>query len=374
MAGFAFAVTARDGRARTGVLQTPHGRVDTPAFMPVATAGAVKGLAPMDLRHTGAQIVLSNLYHLTLRPGIDTIERLGGLHEFIGWSGPLLTDSGGYQVFSLARLRSIDAEGVTFRSHLDGELLRLTPEAVVEWQQRLGVDVAMMLDECPPWPVERRQAEAALERTLGWAVRARASAGAPATAVFGIVQGSVYRQLRERAVERVVGLDFPGYAIGGVSVGEPERLRREVVEWTVPSLPEERPRYLMGAGRPEDLLHAVRHGADLFDCVLPSRNARHGTAFTRQGELKLKNARFRSEELPLDPECACPTCRECSRALLHHLVRARDLTAAVLLTRHNLRFYLDFMGELRKAIASGSLASFAVGGPFRELESAARAE
>jgi queuine tRNA-ribosyltransferase len=352
-----FTIQHELGAARSARLVTSHGVVETPAFMPVGTLGAVKGLGPGDLREAGAQIMLSNLYHLALRPGIETIESLGGLHCFSGWPGPLLTDSGGYQVFSLAALRHVDADGVTFQSHLDGSAMRLTPEGVVEMQHRLGVDVAMILDECPPWPVDEGEARGSLDRTLAWAERAREAwgRGQGAGGAFGIVQGSTYRGLREEAVERLVSFDFHGYAIGGVSVGEPGPERRAVVEWTGPILPRDRPRYLMGVGYPGDILHAVRHGIDLFDCVLPSRSARHGLLFTRQGEIKIKHAGFRSAEGPVDVECRCSTCAGVSRAFLHHLARYEPLTAQVLATRHNVAFYLDFLAEVRQAIAAGTL-------------------
>jgi queuine tRNA-ribosyltransferase len=328
--------------------------VETPAFMPVGTLGAVKGVTPQELEAAGASIMLANLYHLALRPGIDTVEKLGGIHEFTGWRGPILTDSGGFQVWSLGGLRTVDAGGVTFRSHLDGSPLRFTPEGVVDHQERMGVDVAMMLDECPPWPVEKAAAAASWERTLDWARRARAAWKQGGTALFGIVQGSAYRDLRERAAEEIAELGFAGYAIGGVSVGEPEP--GAVVEWTAPVLPADKPRYLMGVGYPSDILHAVAQGVDLFDCVLPARNARHGVLFTREGVLKIKNARFKDDPRPVDPGCSCPACARVSRAFLHHLTRAGELTAAVLSTLHNLRFYLDFMADLRQAIQLGALA------------------
>jgi len=358
-----FTVHATDGLARVGTLETPHGVISTPAFMPVGTLGAVKGLGPEDLAGLGASIMLANLYHLSLRPGIDTVAGLGGLHAFSGWERPILTDSGGYQVFSLAGRRTIDEDGVNFRSHLDGSLLRFTPESVVDAQRRLGVDIAMMLDECPPWPITRDQAAAASRRTLAWARRARESREhCPREwrgGLFGIVQGSAFRDLREEAAEATAELDFDGYAIGGVSVGEEENERRGVVEWTAPRLPVDRPRYLMGVGYPDDIRHAVACGVDLFDCVLPARNARHGVLFTRSGVLKIKNARFRDDPLPPDPECRCPLCRRLSRAFLHHLVRAGELTGAVLATLHNLTCYLDFMEDLRQAIRSKTLSGSA---------------
>jgi queuine tRNA-ribosyltransferase len=355
-----FEILATCGGARRGRLATPHGVVDTPAFLPVGTLGAVKGITPQELEAAGASILLANLYHLALRPGIDTVERLGGLHAFTGWRAPILTDSGGFQVWSLGGLRTVDAEGVTFKSHLDGSPLRFTPETVVSLQERMGVDIAMMLDECTPWPVERAAAAASWERTLGWARRARAAWRGMGGGLFGIVQGSVYRDLRERAAAELAGLDFDGYAIGGVAVGEPEADRRAVVEWTAPALPADRPRYLMGVGYPEDILHAVLQGVDLFDCVLPARNARHGVLFTREGLLKIRNARYREDPRPIDPRCGCPACRRTSRAFLNHLSRAGELTAAVLATLHNLRFYLDFMADLRQAIQLGALTEAAI--------------
>ncbi len=351
-----FAVEAEDGAARRGRLTTAHGVVETPAFMPVGTRGAVKGLLPGDLAAAGATLLLANLYHLALRPGIEVVADCGGLHRFIGWRGPLLTDSGGYQVFSLAPLRSVDASGVEFRSHLDGDLVRFTPAGVVEAQERLGVDMGMMLDECPSWPLPEEEVAAALERTVGWARSARERWEEGRMALFGIVQGGVFPALRERAARELVALDFAGYGIGGVSVGEPAMERRRVVEHTAPLLPADRPRYLMGVGTPADLLHAVRHGVDLFDCVLPSRNARHGVLFTRAGVLRIKNAVYRQDPRPVEEGCPCDCCRQLSRAFLHHLFRAGEITAAVAATRHNIRFFLDFVGDLRKAITSGDLA------------------
>jgi len=276
-------IEARSGAARSCVLATPHGAIHTPAFMPVGTLGAVKGVPPEQLRALGAEVMLANLYHLVLRPGIEVVESLGGLHAFTGWSGPILTDSGGFQVWSLGHLRRVDEEGVTFQSHLDGSTLRLTPETVVDLQRRLGVDVAMVLDECPAWPIAQEEAAASLARTNRWALRAREEwERRPGIGgLFAIVQGSAYRALRERGAGELAALGFDGYAIGGVSVGEPATERRAAVEWTAPALPAERPRYLMGVGYPRDILHAVSHGVDLFDCVLPARNARHGVLFTR---------------------------------------------------------------------------------------------
>ncbi len=352
-----FEILATSGQARRGRLVTAHGPIETPAFMPVGTRGAVKGMTAQELEAAGAQVMLANLYHLTLRPGIDVIERLGGIHRFTGWRRPILTDSGGFQVFSLAKLRRLDADGVTFRSHLDGSAVRFTPESVVEAQCRLGVDFAAMLDECPPWPIAESDAERSLELTTGWAEKAREVWPDDYPGVlFGIVQGSAYPALRRRAVASLRDLDFPAYAIGGVSVGEGTERRRAVVEWTAPELPAGRPRYLMGLGTPEDLLHAVRCGVDLFDCVLPARNARHGVLFTRRGLLRIKNARFRDDGRPVDEACPCQLCTRHTRALLHHLIRAGELTGAVLATIHNVRYYLDFMADLREGVELGTLA------------------
>jgi queuine tRNA-ribosyltransferase len=358
-ARFRFDLLKTDGKARRGRLITRHGVVDTPAFMPVGTQGAVKGVPAADLEDLGASICLANLYHLVLRPGIDAIDELGGLHSFTGWNRPLLTDSGGYQVYSLSNLRKIDREGVTFRSHLDGDSLRFTPQSVVEWQRRLGVDIAMMLDECPPWPCPEQEVEKALSRTTDWARMAREAWDPATVALFGIVQGGVYRRLRERAVSDLVPLDFAGYAIGGVSVGEPLEERRQIVEYTPPLLPEAKPRYLMGVGTPLDILHGVLNGIDMFDCVLPTRNARHGVLYTRRGSIRVKNARFRRDPRPIEEGCECPCCRRASRALVHHLLRQGELTGTVLATLHNLWFFLDFMGQLREAIASGKTAVWA---------------
>ena len=322
--------------------------------MPVGTLGAVKGLAPQQLEEAGASVMLANLYHLALRPGIETIERVGGLHRFCGWSRTLLTDSGGFQVFSLSDRRTVMDDGVEFRSHLDGSAVRLTPESVVEMQERIGVDIAMVLDECPPWPVTEAAAESALDRTLTWARRARARHRGK-NALFGIVQGSGYPRLRQRAIDELVPLDFDGYAIGGVAVGEGSAASRDVVERFAAALPDAKPRYLMGLGTPEDLLHGVRHGVDLFDCVLPARNARHGLLYTRAGVLRIRNAAFRDDDRPLDAECGCPTCGRVSRALIHHLIRSGEITGQVLATLHNVRYFLDFMGRIRDAVGSGSL-------------------
>ena len=354
-----FQILARDAGARRGRVSTARGSIDTPGFMPVGTLGAVKGLTPQELEATGAQVMLSNLYHLSLRPGIETIVRAGGLHEFTGWNRPILTDSGGFQVYSLARLRKVDEHGVRFRSHLDGSLLELTPERVVAAQEAIGVDIAMVLDECPPWPVTEPVAAAALARTLRWAERSIQARTTTDTALFGIVQGSSFRHLREASAVALTALPFDGYAIGGVSVGEPAAPRRAAIEWTAPCLPENRVRYLMGVGTIPEMLHAITCGVDLFDCVLPARNGRHGMLYTRDGVLRIKNARYRDDPAPVDEQCACPVCSRLSRAFLHHLFRAGELSASVYGTIHNLRVFLDFMQEAREAIAAFRVADLA---------------
>ena len=346
----------RRGAARRGRLHTAHGVIETPAFMPVGTLGAVKGLGPAQLREAGAQVMLANLYHLSLRPGVESIARLGGVHRFTGWNGPILTDSGGFQVWSLGGLRRVDDEGVTFRSPRDGALLRFEPADVVRHQVAIGVDVAMVLDECTRWPVDEAAAAESLRRTLGWARRARAEKDrleANRTQLFGIVQGSFFPSLRQAAVDELRGIGFDGYAIGGVSIGEPKERGREVVSQVAPLLPEDRPRYLMGVGTPDDIATAVAAGVDLFDCVLPSRNARHGFLFTAEGPLRILNGCYREDQRPLDERCGCCTCRTTSRAFLHHLFRCGEITAQVLATAHNVRFYLDFMGGLREALELG---------------------
>jgi len=355
-----FELLAQHGQARRGRLATPHGIIETPAFMPVGTLGAVKGLTVTELEEAGASVMLANLYHLSLRPGIDTIEKLGGIHNFTGWQRPILTDSGGFQVWSLAKLRKIDAGGVSFRSHLDGSLLRFTPENVVSSQQRMGVDIAMVLDECPPWPIEHAAAAKSLDLTLSWAEKARRSwDDSRPGGLFGIAQGSAYEDLRLRAAARLRELDFHGYAIGGVSVGEGIAHRRQAVEWTAPALPEDKPRYLMGLGTPLDILHGVMHGIDLFDCVMPARHARHGMLFTHSGPVKIKNSRYKDDASPIDIASSWPLARRYSRAFFHHLYKSGELTAAVLGTLLNIRFYLDFMADLRERVPLGTLTSLA---------------
>ena len=371
-ARFSFRVTGRDGRARAGEIGTLHGVVRTPAFAPVGTRGAVKGVTHRDLVGLGAQMVLANAYHLHLRPGARIVARAGGLHRFIGWDRPILTDSGGYQVFSLGDRRTIDDDGVSFRSHLDGSRQRLTPESATDIQARLGADVAMAFDECGGYPVSEPQAEASMRRTLRWARRCRsrfveigadpARAGGEATnpgqAQFGIVQGGVYARLRASSAEETVALGFDGYAIGGLSVGEPVDVMREVAAGTAALLPDGRVRYLMGAGMPDDLVECVAAGIDLFDCVLPTRNARNGQLLTREGPLSIKRAEFAEDPRPPDPGCACYTCRRYSRSYLRHLHVAGEMAGRTLNTLHNLHFYLDTMRRMREAILFGKFESF----------------
>ncbi len=368
---FGFQLTHTDGGARRGVLTTPHGVVPTPAFMAVGTQGAVKGLTHRDLEGAGSQILLSNTYHLYLRPGDDLIARRGGLHRFIGWTRPMLTDSGGYQVFSLADRRTIDENGARFRSHLDGSSHLLTPEKAADIQAQLGSDIAMVFDECLAYPATSEAARTSMERTSRWAARARHRQvelrsgpveGVTVTnagqAQFGIVQGGVFPELRRESAQRTVEVGFEGYAIGGLSVGEPNAVMYDVVGQTTPCLPVERPRYLMGAGTPEDLIEAIARGIDMFDCVLPTRNARNGQLFTRDGKINIKNAKYAEDERPLDSECQCYTCRAFSRAYLRHLYITGEINASTLNTLHNLHFYLDTMEAVRDAIAFGRFESF----------------
>jgi len=354
---FSFVVTRRDGEARVGRLTTAHGAVETPAFMPVGTQGAVTAVDPGDLARCGAQIVLANTYHLFLRPGHDLIRDLGGLHRFMSWPGPILTDSGGFQAFSMESLRSIDESGVTFRSHLDGSIRTLTPESSMAIQAALGSDVAMALDECPPLPAPREAVLAAVSRTTRWARRSRDAYSGPGVP-FGIVQGGTFEDLREKSAREIVALDFPGYAIGGVSVGEPPEAIGRIALVTARLLPRERPRYLMGVGRPEDLVEAVAAGVDLFDCVMPTRNARNGTLFTSEGKVNIKREEYKKDPRPLDPACVCETCRGYSRAYLRHLYVSKEILASRLNTIHNLAFYLGLMRTMREAVAGGSFARF----------------
>ncbi len=365
---FTFQVTGQDGAARTGVMETPHGRVETPVFMPVGTRGAVKALRHQELAEAGASIILGNTYHLFLRPGDEAVERLGGLHRFIGWERPMLTDSGGFQIFSLGERCVVREDGAEFRSHLDGSRHLLTPERAVEAQARLGSDIAMVLDECLAYPATEARAAESLRRSARWARRCRErlrqirDGGTPAVnpgqAQFGIIQGGTFDALRRESVDATVEIGFEGYAIGGLSVGEPSQEMYRVAGDTAASLPADRPRYLMGAGTPEDLVEAVARGIDMFDCVMPTRNARNGQLFTSRGRLNIGNARFAFDESPVDPDCRCYTCRHHSRAYLRHLFTSGEMTASTLNTLHNLTFYLDTMRRIRDAIAFRTFETF----------------
>jgi queuine tRNA-ribosyltransferase len=365
-----FSVTARHGQARTGRLGTAHGVVETPAFMPVGTAGAVKGLAPRDLRECGAEMVLANVYHLLLRPGVETVRALGGLHRFMGWAGPLLTDSGGYQIFSLASLARVADEGVTFRSHLDGARVMLRPEDVVELEIALGVDIGMVLDECLPNPAAPDAAQRAVARTTAWAARSLEARRDRPLALFAIVQGATDLALRERSALELMALGFDGYAVGGLSVGEDEDSTRGVARHAVSVLPVEQPRYLMGMGRPVDLLDFVAMGYDLFDCVLPTRNGRNGWLFTWGGRLAVRNACYARDPRPVDEDCECYTCQHFSRGYLRHLATTGDMLSGVLNTIHNVHFYLELMRRARRAIGAGTLDDLrvAVGAAYGRQE------
>ena len=363
MTAFAFRIDAVDGAARTGAITTPHGVVRTPAFMPVGTQGAMKGVHWRDVKASGADIVLGNTYHLMLRPGAELIAMLGGLHKFIGWPHPILTDSGGFQVMSLAELRKIGDDGVTFRSHLDGAIVSLTPERAIEIQVLLGADIAMQLDECIRLPQERRELARAMRLSLAWAERCKrafetAAATAPGRALFGIVQGGDDRELRAAGVRALVDIGFAGYAIGGLAVGEPQHVMLDMIETVAPLLPADRPRYLMGVGTPDDLLRTVARGMDMFDCVLPTRNGRHGLVYTRFGPINLRNARHAADPRPLDSESRCPAARDYARAYLHHLVKANEMLGAMLLSEINLFYYQDLMAGSRAAIAASRFAEF----------------
>jgi queuine tRNA-ribosyltransferase len=348
----------QDGAARRGEIVTPHGTVQTPVFMPVGTRASVKSLTTEQLQRLGPEIILNNTYHLMLRPGVEVIEKLGGIHRFMGWNGAVLTDSGGFQLFSLASIRKIREEGVELRSHIDGSPHFMTPEGSVEIQTRMGVDIAMAFDECPAYGLSHAEVEKSMLLTHRWARRSLATR--TTSALFGIVQGGIHLDLRKRSVEEIAAMDFDGIAIGGVSVGEPKEEMFDVVRYTAPLLPEDRPRYLMGVGTPEDLVNGVAAGIDMFDCVMPTRNARNGTLFTSEGKIHIRNARYAADEAPLDRRCTCVTCTTVSRAYLRHLFTNDEIAASVYNTIHNLSFYLDLMRAIRQAIASDSF------NPFRE--------
>lgn len=357
-----FTVNARDGAARTGILETPRGRVRTPAFMPVGTAGTVKAMFPETVRETGADIILGNTYHLMLRPGAERVAEFGGLHNFMNWDGPILTDSGGFQVMSLAKLRKISENGVTFQSHIDGSTHALTPESSIEIQCRLGADIQMAFDECTPYPCEEDRARESMELSMRWAERsalAFAEHRGAGQALFGIVQGSVYPALREASVRALLDIGFDGYAVGGLAVGEGHETMLDTLAVTVPQLPEGSPRYLMGVGTPLDLLAAVERGIDIFDCVMPTRSGRHGQAFTWEGKVNLRNAANAGDPRPLDEASSCPAARDYSRAYLHHLVKSGEYLAAMLLSWANVHFYQELMQGMRDAIAQGRFDQFA---------------
>jgi queuine tRNA-ribosyltransferase len=352
-----FELLGTSGRARRGRIGTRHGTIETPVFMPVGTAAAVKSLAIDQLEALAPQIILCNTYHLMLRPGVDLVEKMGGVHRFMGWSGAVLSDSGGFQVFSLAEIRKVREEGVEFRSHIDGSRHFLSPEESVAIQSRMGVDIAMAFDECPAYGLSKSEVERSMELTHRWAVRSLA-APRGASALFGIVQGGVFADLRRRSVEAIASQPFDGIAIGGLSVGEPKEEMLEVLDATAPLLPTGLPRYVMGVGTPEDLLDGVAAGIDMFDCVMPTRNARNGTLFTRSGKLSIRNARYRDDDRPLDDECSCLACSRVSRAYLRHLYTAGEIAASVYNTIHNIRFYLDLMAGIRQSVASNSFEAF----------------
>jgi len=358
VSALSFDIHARDGDARTGEITTARGTIRTPAFMPVGTAASVKAMLPGTVRETGADIILGNTYHLMLRPGAERIARLGGLHSFMNWPGPILTDSGGFQVMSLAKLRKLSEDGVTFQSHVDGSTHLLTPKRAVEIQCLLGSDIQMQLDECPPYPCTREDVASAVELSLRWAERAQEAfteRAAPGQALFGIVQGGIHADLRARSAKALVEMDFPGYAIGGLAVGEGASLMLDTLTHTTPYLPADKPRYLMGVGTPLDIVEAVARGVDMFDCVMPTRSGRHGQAFTWAGKLNLKNAAHADDPAPLDPESACPAARDYSRAYLHHLVKSGEYLAPMLLTWANVAFYQDLMRKIRTAISKNRL-------------------
>ncbi|WP_296640582.1 tRNA guanosine(34) transglycosylase Tgt [Roseinatronobacter sp.] len=363
---FAFQIETRDGRARQGRIDTPRGEIRTPAFMPVGTAATVKGMLPEQVRETGADILLGNTYHLMLRPSAERIADLGGLHKFMNWDRPILTDSGGFQVMSLANLRKLAEEGVRFASHVDGSRHMLTPERSMEIQRLLGSDIVMAFDECTPFPADEAVARASMELSMRWAARSREAFGdRPGYALFGIQQGSVYKDMRAESAEALRGIGFDGYAIGGLAVGEGQELMFDVLDYAPGQLPEDKPRYLMGVGKPDDIVGAVQRGVDMFDCVLPTRSGRTGQAWTARGSVNLRNARHRDDPRPLEAGCDCPACSKYSRAYLHHVVRLDEMIAGMLLTWHNLRYYQRLMAGLRAAIADQRLDVFVA--EFHEL-------
>ncbi|MDH5187460.1 MAG: tRNA guanosine(34) transglycosylase Tgt [Rhodospirillaceae bacterium] len=359
MSTIKFEISAKNGNARRGALHLAHGVVNTPAFMPVGTAATVKAMLPENVAQTGAEIILGNTYHLMLRPGAERIAKLGGLHKFMNWSGPILTDSGGYQVMSLSELRKLDENGVTFRSHIDGSYHTLTPERSIEVQHLLGADITMCFDECPPFPCEKDDVARATNLSMRWAKRSKdAFTPRPGYALFGINQGGVHEDLREQSAKELIEIGFDGYAIGGLAVGEGREKMFAALDVTTPHLPHERPRYLMGVGKPQDIVGAVLRGVDMFDCVLPTRSGRNGQAFTRRGPINIRNARHTDDPRPLDEACTCPACSQYSRAYLRHLFQADEILGATLLTWHNLHYYQELMAGLRDAISNATLGEF----------------
>ena len=356
-----FSITATDGEARTGELTLPHGKVETPFFMPIATQGALKGPLFRDAEEAGAQIILSNAFHLLLRPGLDEIKKFGGLHRFMGWNKPILTDSGGYQVFSLSAMRKISAEGVTFNSPVDGAKVFISPEVSIGAQQDIGADIAMCFDECTPYPASRQQAKQSMDLSLAWAQRckdAHKQGSPPGQQLFGIVQGGMYKELRHQCLDALTAIGFDGYALGGLSVGEPQNEMLEMVEHIAPLMPAATPRYLMGVGTPADLVESVARGMDMFDCVLPTRNARNGQLFTRSGVIKIRNAKYKGSEQPPQEDCDCYCCANYSLGYLHHLFRCKEMSAAQLAACHNVFYYQKLMQNMRSAIKKGKLKSF----------------
>ncbi len=347
--------------ARHGIINTPHGKIETPIFMPVGTQATVKAMTPDELKEIGSKIILSNTYHLYLRPGADLIAKAGGLHEFMNWDKPILTDSGGFQVFSLSDLREIKEEGVYFQSHLDGSKHFISPEKAIQIQHKLGADIIMAFDECPPYPSEYNEVAESLERTIRWAERCKtekAKINDPGQALFGIIQGGVYRKLRKHSVEAMVEMDFPGYALGGLSVGEPNEEMYEMLDYTTPLLPKNKPRYLMGVGTPEDLIEGVKYGIDMFDCVLPTRIARHGQVFTSKGKITIRNAQYKDDFTPIDKECDCYVCQNYTRGYIRHLMKRKEILGMRLNTYHNLYFLLNLMQNLKKAIKNDNFNEY----------------
>ncbi len=361
-----FDLLATDGSARRGQLSLAHGIVQTPAFMPVGTYGTVKAMSPAELTEIGFEMVLSNTFHLWLRPGLEVIEKFGGLHRFMGWDRPILTDSGGFQVFSLGKLRKITEDGVKFASPINGDKLFLTPEISMQIQRTLNADIVMIFDECTPYPATETEAADSMRLSLRWAARSKAAHAGNPNALYGIVQGGMFEALRDESARALIDMDFDGYAIGGLSVGEPKEDMTRILAHTAPQLPADKPRYLMGVGTPADLVHAVGQGIDQFDCVLPTRNARHGILFTRRGEMRIRNARWKTDTAPIDDECTCPTCTHFSRAYVHHLIRAGEILGARLATIHNLHYYHRLMAGMRSAIEAGCFAEFTA--QFHEMQ------